>query len=96
MNWLKARASVLQSTVGTDWEVLSFDPREFRPTAQPEIDLSYLACPSRHAGGVGISGPVLKQFDSPDEETSFWKSVVKPGAYESHGNLTMSKDVGFL
>jgi hypothetical protein len=51
---------------------------------------------SRHTGGVGLSGPVLKQFASLDEETNFWSNVMKPGAYEGHGNLTMSRDVGFL
>ena len=50
----------------------------------------------RYAGGVGLSGPALKQFASADEETTFWQSIMKPGAYEAHGNLTTSKDVGFL
>ena len=93
MNWLADGAPVFQTIVGRDWDVLSFDPRKFRPTAYPDIDLSDLL---RHTGGVGLSGPVLKQFVSRDEETNFWMSVMKPGAYESHGNLTMSKDVGFL
>ena len=51
---------------------------------------------SCHAGGVGLSGPVLKQFTSQDDETNFWSSVMKPGGYEAHGNLTQAKDVGFL
>ena len=54
------------------------------------------ACLSRNTGGVGLSGPVLKQFASADEETKFWASIMKPGAYDGHGNLTISKDVGFL
>ena len=66
----------------------------FTQTAHPEIDLPHLVL--RHIGGVGLSGPVLRQFASPNEEASFWKSVLKPGTYESHGNLTTSKDVGFL
>jgi len=65
------------------------------PTAHTEIEFSdaFLA---HHTGGVGLSGPVLKQFASLDEEMNFWGSIVKPGGFESHGNLTMSKDVGFL
>jgi len=87
-------APFFQSIVGLDWDVLSFDPREFHP---PQIDLSDLpARPSRYAGGVGLSGPVLKQFSSKDEETTFWKTVMNPGTYEGHGNLTLHKDVGFL
>ena len=63
----------------------------------PQIDLSDLpARPSRYAGGVGLSGPALRQFASNDEETAFWRSVMNPGTYEGHGNLTMHKDVGFL
>jgi len=65
------------------------------PTAHTEIELSDAGL-SHHTGGVGLSGPVLKQFASLDEEISFWSSVRKPGTFESHGNLTMSKDVGFL
>ena len=65
------------------------------PTAHTEIELSD-ACLSHHTGGVGLSGPVLKQFASLDEEMNFWSSIVKPGGFKRHGNLTMSKDVGFL
>jgi hypothetical protein len=65
-----------------------------RPT--PKSTSLTNACLSRHTGGVGLSGPVLKQFASMGEEASFWSNVIKPGAFESHGNLTMSKDVGFL
>jgi len=65
------------------------------PTAHTEIELSD-ACLAHHTGGVGLSGPVLKQFASLDEEMNFWSSLIKPGTFESHGNLTMSKDVGFL
>jgi len=67
-------------------------------TQQPTTKSSSLICTRLlcHAGGVGLSGPVFKQFASLDEEINFWSSVMKPGAFESHGNLTMSKDVGFL
>jgi len=64
--------------------------------SQPSTKLTYLTRASHHAGGVGLSGPVLKQFASKDEETNFWSSVMNPGGYEGHGNLTQSKDVGFL
>ena len=93
VNWLSAHASEFQATVGRDWDVLSFDPREFRLTARPSLIYARLSC---NAGGVGLSGPVLKQFASMYEEATFWQSVMKAGAFEAHGNLTMSKDVGFL
>ena len=96
VDWLADGAPVFQAIVGGDWDVLSFDPREFTQQRTPKSNSLTYACLSRHTGGVGLSGPVLKQFASKDEETNFWSSVMKPGALESHGNLTMSKDVGFL
>ncbi len=51
---------------------------------------------SPRAGGIGLSGPALKQFASASEESAFWESVMGPGAFEAHGNLTVSQDVGFL
>jgi hypothetical protein len=92
VDWMTIGAPYFQSMVGEDWDVLSFDPREFHP---PINHLSY-AHVFRHAGGVGLSGPVLKQFASENDETNFWSNVMKPGAYEGHGNLTTSKDVKFL
>jgi len=68
-----------------------------RLTFQPAVNRTCLTRGiSHYPGGVGLSGPVLKQFASQEEETSFWSSVMKPGGYESHGNLTQSKDVAFL
>ena len=96
VEFLAEAPTKIQNIIGKDWDILTFDPREFRPTSHPSIDFSDLPAPLARAGGVGLSGPVLKQFTSANEESAFWESVMRPGAFESHGNLTLSNDVGFL
>lgn len=46
--------------------------------------------------GVGASEPKLKWFNDATEEEGFWSSVIQPGTFEAHGNLTTGADVEFL